>query len=130
MGVMARVSTLFLIFALLGSGAFAGGAAKTKAVLLKLDIDLKDEALEFLLDGRELTAKALQDPLSLKFGRHELVVLHDDDPVAIHHFEVGPATPAELQLKRETPPPGDDGDFPINLASKPTVWPAPGRYEQ
>src|SRR5688572_20729967 len=68
----------------------------TKAVVLKFDADLKDPALEFILDEREIPAKTLQAPVQLKYGSHELLVLRDGNVIDILQFEIGPNTEAEV----------------------------------
>lgn len=92
--------------------------APTRKVLLRLDANLKDPSLDFVLDDREITAQSLQAPMALRHGNHELLVLRQGKLVELLQFEIGPTTPAELTLKQKDPPPGpDEPDFrPSNVA--------------
>ena len=107
--------------ALLGAGvAFLDSAQPpaTRKVLLKIEANLKDLSLEFVLDDQEISAKALQAPIELRLGNHELLVLRQGKLVEFLQFEIGPTTGPELTLKRKDPPPGpDEPDFrPTNIA--------------
>jgi hypothetical protein len=122
--LLALLVTLPIFF----SSTTASPQPATRTILLKLDVNLKDPALEFVLDEREIPAKMLQAPMKLQQGHHELVVLQNSEPLVMHRFEVGPNTGAEIVLKRMEPPPGDDeADFRPALAAnvKPTVAPKP-----
>ncbi len=108
-----------VLVALLVAGLIVFGPARavtSKTVLLKIDVNLKDPTLVFVLDGREIPGQALQAPLELALGEHELVVLRDSQPVRILRFEVGRDTETEIALKEGEPPPGEDeADFPPGL---------------
>ncbi|MFO0968668.1 MAG: DUF1080 domain-containing protein [Gemmataceae bacterium] len=102
----------FIACVLLVASAPAAEPAPTKTVLLKLDVDLKDVSLEYVLNDREISAKTLQSPVELRHGKHELLVLRHGDVVDILPFEVGPKTGSEIVLKRTEPPPlADEPDF-------------------
>ncbi len=68
----------------------------TKSVLLKIDVDLKDPSLVFLLDDAEISAAALAGPLDLTFGEHELVVLRDAEPIYAYRFPIDRDTPEQV----------------------------------
>lgn len=64
-GFMAAIITLGIIF-------FARTPNAT--VLIQVDVDLKDAALTFFLDGKAVSAESLSRPIELTVGKHELLV--------------------------------------------------------
>lgn len=64
-GFMATVILLGIIF-------FA--RTPTATVIIQVDVDLKDAALSFFLDGKAMSAEALGRPIELTVGKHELLV--------------------------------------------------------
>lgn len=116
------LSTILITF------ASVDAQPSTKKVLLKLNVDWKDATLEFVLDDKEVPAKALQSPIALSHGMHVLAVLRNSELVELYNFDVGPNTGADMVLKRTPPPPNDDEpDFRQGLGAKmkPTESPRP-----
>ncbi len=119
-GILVSLSACWL---LLDASSHANMQPKARMVRLKLDADLKDPSLDFILDDREISAKDLQAPIQLSLGTHHLHVLRDGRLVDLLQFEVGPNS-TDVALKREAPPPGEDEpDFRPALVTPSTPTP-------
>lgn len=115
---LCMAATMVVVCLMMFDATVAGPQPPTKSVLLKIDANLKDPLLEFVLDDREIPAKALLGPVELGHGNHVFLVLRRGEPVEILPFEIGPKTGSELFLKRKDPPPGEDEpDFQPGLAA-------------
>jgi len=117
-------AAILLVSLTLFNSTPAAQKAPTKNVHLKLDANLNDPSLEFVLDDREISAKMLQGPLALGHGNHELLVLRHGNLIELLSFEIGPNTGTELALQRRDPPPGEDEpDFRPSSAKPSTPTP-------
>jgi serine/threonine protein kinase len=75
----------------------------TTRVVIEVDgFDVNDPAMTFLLDGQEIAASALEQPIKLEVGSHELQIYHDRTLVRKYDFLVTHEPDARIELRENT----------------------------
>jgi predicted Ser/Thr protein kinase len=77
----------------------------TGTVKLKLELDLSDTSLTFLLDGQDISAAELGATMELPVGDHELIVRRGNTLIKHLKFHVGEGDNAEVKPDDITPRP-------------------------